>query len=145
MPASISEAFKSPFKPPGSKDDAGYNDMLSKFFPDKTENAPAPYTEPEKPDLPPGPPVLREQMPLYTGPSAHPMRSTGGAPRHDDCHAKIADILACPYCREKLKALLKDGPVQTGGGVLSDVKSADMVNMFLILGMMLIIHKLFLK
>ena len=71
---------------------------------------------------------------------------------HEDCHDQIASILACPYCRSKLRALLSDEqpslPNQTGGNPLSTIMSggnSEMVNLFLIVGMVIIIHKLFLS
>jgi hypothetical protein len=73
--------------------------------------------------------------------------------RHEDCHDQIASILACPYCRSKLRALLSDQQPtlqhQTGGGnslsTLMSGSNSELVNLFLIVGMVIIIHKLFLS
>jgi len=78
--------------------------------------------------------------------------------RQHDCHDQIASILSCRVCREKLKLILNDDFLtQSGGGNNSNVlsslsegistltKNTDFVNLFLIVGMILIIHKLFRK
>ena len=178
MPASLSEAFDSPFnavkedkeheqEPSSEKKpelDLDYNSVLSPFFPKSTVTN-APYSTPPKPLTPSipsprqievrDPPQLsgRDLLPLYTGPSAHPMR-TG----QHDCHDQIASILSCRVCREKLKLLLNDDyfRTQSGGGgpnmvsslassISSLTQNTDLVNLFLIIGMVLIIHKLFRK
>ena len=71
---------------------------------------------------------------------------------HEDCHDQISSILACHYCRSKLRTLLSDEQPslqnQTGGNPLSTIMSSsnsEMVNLFLIVGMVMIIHKLFLS
>jgi len=179
MPASLFEAFDSPYNAVKEKDneevatekkpdlDLDYNSVLSPFFPKSTVTN-APYSTPST-DLnqsttlshPPrqievrDPPQLsgRDLLPLYTGPSAHPMRSG-----QHDCHDQIASILSCRVCREKLKLLLNDDyfRTQSGGGgpnmvsslvssVSSLTQNTDLVNLFLIIGMVLIIHKLFRK
>jgi hypothetical protein len=180
MPASISEAFDSPYNVikeedptpiiPEKKTDLDYNSVLSPFFPKSTvENAP--YSIQQQYNVPsiksnvqeeskvvtdqPEQLSGRDLLPLYTGPSAHPMRNGG-----HDCHeqiASIASILSCRVCREKLKLLLNDESFQSGGGSGSNVVSSlassistlsqntDFVNLFLIIGMALIIHKLFRK
>ena len=186
MPASISEAFDSPYNVikeedptpiiPEKKTDLDYNSVLSPFFPKSTvENAPYSIQQhnvpsikstvqeeskvvSKKTDQPPEQLSGRDLLPLYTGPSAHPMRNGG-----HDCHeqiASIASILSCRVCREKLKLLLNDDSfrgIQSGGGSGSNVVSSlassistlsqntDFVNLFLIIGMALIIHKLFRK
>ena len=185
MPASISEAFDSPYnemkeeEPTLSvqekKTDLDYNSVLSPFFPKSTVKN-APYSSPtpqpyqpqqhqqqqpqqqqpqpqqqQQPQQYNEPPQLsgRDLLPLYSGPSAAPMRSG-----QHDCHDQIASILSCRVCREKLKLLLNDDyfrGVQSGGGqnIVSSLftltQNADLVNLFLIIGMALIIHKLFRK
>lgn len=165
MPASLFEAFNSPHgteqTAPSNEPEKNldYNSVLSPFFP-KSAVSTAPYsmpTLPEKmdpvdkslPDLPAS--TGRDLLPLYTGPAAPPMR-------HHDCHDQIASILSCRVCREKLKLILNDDFLtQSGGGNNSNVlsslsegistltKNTDFVNLFLIVGMILIIHKLFRK
>ena len=175
MPASLFEAFDSPFNAVKDKEeepssekqpDLDYNSVLSPFFPKSTVTN-VPYSSPPTSVTPPKkiedrePPQLsgRDLLPLYTGPSAAPMRSG-----QHDCHDQIASILSCRVCREKLKLLLNDDyfRAQSGGGspnrsngpnVLSSLASSissltqntDLVNLFLIIGMVLIIHKLFRK
>jgi hypothetical protein len=162
MPASILEAFKSPLdkntSSKGQEQSKNYNDSLTAFFP-KIDNAPAPYvsTSSKEPQVLSGPTgssgsndTGREQMRLYTGPAAQPMRTHNS---HEECHDKIANILACRFCREKLMGLLNsssNGVVQSGGSRESFLSTnllaganPELVNMFLILGMILILHKLF--
>jgi len=167
MPASLFEAFNSPHGTEHSNEPektVDYNSVLSPFFP-KSSVSTTPYSDPVDnvlPALPTSPsvpalpsvqsvPTLstsgRDFLPLYTGPSAPPMRQ-------HDCHDQIASILSCRVCREKLKLVLNDDFLtQSGGGnsanilsSLSDLtKNTDFVNLFLIVGMILIIHKLFRK
>ena len=187
MPASISEAFRSPMNknntpnntPNQKAEEPPYNDMLSSFFPKINAHTPAkaPEEKPEQTVYGAIPALIQDQMrtpthyqePVrqYAPPVRHmarhtaPVRHTETQDRHEDCHEKIANILACSYCREKLRALLIDNPLpqQMGGGwggpqggqfgqlgQLGQLgQNTDLINMFLIVGMVLIIHKLFLS
>jgi hypothetical protein len=184
MPASISEAFRSPMNknntpnnttPNQKAEEPPYNDMLSSFFPKINAHTPTKAPE-EKPEqtvygaIPATPTHYQEPVRHYAPPVLHmarhtaPVRHTETQDRHEDCHEKIANILACSYCREKLRALLIDNPLpqQMGGGwggpqagqfgQLGQLgqfgqlgQNTDLINMFLIVGMVLIIHKLFLS
>lgn len=150
MPATLDQAFQSPFhKMMGTSGSSGTNSIRNPdyyAFQNNFHVKSAMDIETEADDLK----SIYNTLPTIRKNAADAIASSGSSSTTSshDCHILIAQILACPKCRNRVRELLKSGDEleiethadkpQSGGGDLGnlDLKSV-LVN--IILGILLIL------